>query len=199
MKITYISAQSKTEDKDFSGKPAISFAAARTDVFPLTEPYVETPTFFYGTGNINSLFETLKDCNVCVCFHTYCIDLLQKYSPFDNPIEYNIKLVSLSGIIEDEIEQRVYMNTVGKALGINRKVFNGKSYISLWKNKEDEKIKDCIYTDINIIRESFVYMMENEYMTLTHPYNDKQVKLYVGFVKDYVRDINKGSYNERYG
>lgn len=195
MKIAYLSAQSRYKDKGFTGSPHISYAALKIETYPPKDE--NSITNFYGTGNIRVLFEALKDVNVVVCFHTYYIDLLEKYYFFDNYMCYEFRVVSIYDIIESEVEDRISLNTLGNALNIHRKVFSGAAYISFWEKGEHEKIKDSMCIDMDITRAVFLHMMDGKNLDIINPKNNKKVSVETSFFKDYVSDIGKKTFNQR--
>ena len=195
MEIAYLSAQSRYKDKSFTGSPPISFAALKIETHPIK--YVNPITNFYGRGNIKVLIEALKDVNVIVCFHTYYIDLLDKYHFFNNSMCYEFRVVSIYDIIESEVGDRISLNTLGNALDIHRKVFSGAAYISFWEKGEHEKIKDAMCIDMDITRAVFLHMMEGENLDIINPKNNKEVSIDTSFFKDYVSDIGKRTFNQR--
>lgn len=175
MQVAYLSVQTQTKDKDFTGKSPMSLGCVLLEEFIPFGGGEDKDPIVYRKEEVKRLIDTLRNSNLVITFGTYCFDVLEKYYPSDSPMHFDFSILDLQEYISGQLETRVYLDTLGRAWNLPRLVKNGLSYIALYEQGKLTEMIKSLSRDIEIMKVSFDRFMTSEYVDLVDPRFDEMV------------------------
>lgn len=209
MQIAYLSVQVQQKDKSFTGDIPVSMAACLVDRYIPFNDREQREATIYSLEDVGCLIQDLRKSNLVVTYGTYCFDALEKYYESDSPMHFDFSILDLQEYITGQLDERVYLDTLGRAYKLPRLVTNGLSYINLWNQGKLEDMERALIRDVRIIEVAFDRFMTSSTVKLIDPRDDTpkiidikgfsklsyglQSKSFMEVIDEYVDSINIAS------